>query len=135
MIYKWKKEGKTNYMPAIVYINNITDLNSQEQTVFIEVSIQLWFQDDRLIGKEDGEVPESDLWNPGIEVLGAIDVEEMVEDGKGSVRFFLVLPTFTHLTDVEESILCSIIFHLGGRKSESAHFIKNSRAPFAYRLI
>jgi hypothetical protein len=86
MMHKWKKEGKTNYMPTIVFLNNISDLNSQEQTVFIEISIQMWFQDDRLIGKKDGEVPAADLWNPGIEVLGSIDVEEMVEDGKGSVR-------------------------------------------------
>ena len=83
-------------MLCSVFVNQVQDLNSQDQTVWVEVNFYLWYLDERQIGKSD-EKPD-ELWDPAIEIHGAIEVEEVIGDGTGSVRFTRVLQSLRFLT-------------------------------------
>lgn len=65
-----------------VFVVALQDLNSQDQTVFVEVSINLWWRDPKAIGKGDDEPDE--LFNPAIEIQGAVEME-LLEGDKGGV--------------------------------------------------
>lgn len=58
-----------------------------------QINFYLWYIDERQIGKTD-EKPE-ELWDPAIEILGAVEIDELIMEGKGSVRHENVLPAWS----------------------------------------
>jgi hypothetical protein len=71
-----------NTMLYTVYVVGLQDLSSQDQTVWVEVSLNVWFRDESAIGKDD---EDPSLFNPAIELQGGVEVE-FGEGEKGNVR-------------------------------------------------
>jgi len=86
------KTGSANTILCQIFLNSIQEVNSQNQTATIDISVQLWYIQDEAVGAE-GDVAEwsddvkSKVWKPVIDFIGNIDLEECVpNDGSFYIR-------------------------------------------------
>lgn len=80
----WMKEGQHNKVLVMVSVFNIQRMNSNEESVYIDIGVETFWRDPTVAGKTGEEWPKEAVWKPDLELMGALEVEESYPDG-GSV--------------------------------------------------
>jgi len=67
-----------------VFLNSVQEVNSATQSAKIDFGVTLWFMDSEAVG-HSGDIEDwgskIKIWKPIIEVMGNIDMEEVLADG------------------------------------------------------
>lgn len=74
----WKEKGETHKMVAKIFLNNISNFNTAESSVYVDIGVNLWFFDEAHIGYPEGAPDYEKVWKPLIEFEGSIDMEPTI---------------------------------------------------------
>jgi len=79
-----EKTGNANMVLCQVFLNSVQEVNSATQSAKIDFGVTLWFMDSEAVG-HSGDTEDwgskIKIWKPIIEVMGNIDMEEVLADG------------------------------------------------------
>lgn len=72
--------GEKHKVVVKIFLNNLDNLSSSDQTIEFDMGIQCWFIDESHVGHPEG-APEKDVFKPIFEFMRAVKVHEILEDG------------------------------------------------------
>lgn len=83
--------GKNRKKLMTVTINELADLSTADGTLYVDIGLLVWFQDEQMRWKSAGEPTREQLesvmeWKPEFDITGALDLERAPQDGAYYVR-------------------------------------------------
>jgi hypothetical protein len=64
-------------------VNKIESFNTQEERVFVDVGVTMWWKDKTLVGKTGDDFPKDKIFNPTVEIEGSFKMRQCISPETG----------------------------------------------------